>query len=174
MENYFFELPIYRCTREKYYEDLKILEKNIDKRIPYVEGQEKLTEKIKFLSYTEQSYNYDYNETIGWIKLYVLGYQIRGEYHFEVNPLNRKKDKKRFDKGIRKKQFDEFGKAFEISFNYDNSSQEIYSELINEIKSLMKNEEPFKNRFIDTSKLEKIAEFVDWKNLLLKLNPLKK
>jgi hypothetical protein len=174
MENYFFELPVYRCTREKYYEDLKLLREKINEKVQFVEGQEKKTEEIKLWLYTRKSYNYDYNETIGWIKLYILGNQIRGEYHYEVNPITREKDRKRFNKGIRKKQFDEFGKAFEISYSSNISSQEIYNKLIYKIKYLMKNEEPFKDRFIDTSKLEKLAEFVDWKNLLEKLNPYNK
>lgn len=174
MENYFFELPIYRCSSEKYYKELDILRKKIDKSIPFIQGQENLIEEIKNSRFACQSYNFEYNETIGWIKLYVLGNELRGEYHFEVDLDDKTKNKKRFNKGIRKKQFEEFGKAFEISFNSNDSSEEIYSKLITEIKSLMKSEEPFKNRFIDTSKLEKISEFVDWKNLVLKLNPFNK
>lgn len=56
------------------------------------------------------------------------------------------------------------GKAFECSI-YDDSSDKIYLKIINQINNLTK-EKPFVGKIIDTSKLEKISMFVDWKKLL--------
>lgn len=174
MENYFFELPIYRCSEEKYFEEMEQLRRKINSEVPNVKGYEKETEETKTYLFSRQSYNYDYNEIIGWLKLYVLGNQIRGEYHFEVDLSDRHRTKKRINKGIRKKQFEYFGKAFEISIYKNENSKQIFSRIIEKIEYLMQEEVPFKGRVIDTTKFDKIAEFVDWEKLLIKLNPFNK
>ncbi|WP_278034125.1 hypothetical protein [Flavobacterium nitratireducens] len=164
MENHFFELPVYRCSEVIYSKELDKLQKRIDLQVPYLKGQEKETEVIKTDLFYRFSHGYAYNEVIGWIQLYVLGNQIRGKYFFEVNPYDKRKIKKRFDKCIRKKQFELIGKAFECSI-YDDISDKIYLKIINQINNLTK-EKPFVGKIIDTSKLEKISMFVDWKKLL--------
>lgn len=174
MENYFFELPIYRCSKEKHDEEMEHLRRKINMEVPDVKGYEKENEETKKYLFHRQSYNYNYNEVIGWLKLYVLGNQIRGEYHFEVDSNDKRRTKKRINKGIRKKQFEYFGKAFEHSFYKNESSGQIYSRIIEEIEYLMKNETPFKGRVIDNTKFMQIGKFVDWKRLLVELNPFSK
>ncbi len=148
----------------------------INSKVPNTKGyeNEKETEETKTYLFSRQSYNYDYNEIIGWLKLYVLGNQIRGEYHFEVDSGDRHRTKKRINKGIRKKQFENFGKAFEISIDKNENSKQIFSRIIEKIEHLMQKEVPFKGRVINTTKFEKIGEFVDWERLLIKLNPFNK
>jgi hypothetical protein len=174
MENYFFELPIYRCSEEKYLEEMEQLRRRINSEVPDVKGYEKETEETKIYLFHRQSYNYNYNEVIGWLKLYVFGNQIRGEYHFECDPNDKRRTKKRIDKGIRKKQFEYFGKAFESSFYKHESSEQIFETIIEEIEYLMKNETPFKGKVIDITKFEQIGKFVDWRRLLIELNPFNK
>jgi len=170
MENHFFELPIYRCSKEKYSKELDELRKKFDLSVPYLKGQEKETEETKTDLFCHYSHGYAYNEVIGWIQLYVLGNQIRGKYYFEVNPYDKRTIKKRLNKCIRKKQFECIGKAFEFSVYENDSSDEIYLKIINQINYLAEGK-PFKGRVIDISKLEKISTFVDWKRLLKDLNP---
>jgi hypothetical protein len=174
MENYFFEIPIYRCTPEKHFLELGELENKIvnDIGIISIEYPENF-EKIKNDRYARNSYPFDYNEVVGWIKLYILGNQIRGEYYFEVDTTDRRKDKKRLDKGIRKKRFENFGKAFEVSIYKENDNSQISEILKKELIDLQKNEKPFKGRFIDTRQLENVIKFIDWRNLIKELNPFK-
>lgn len=171
MDNYFFEIPIYRCTKEKYFVEMGKLREKINSEIPCILGNEKNTEKTKSILFSTQSYNYEFNEIIGWLKLYVLGNQIRGEYHFEVSTCDRQTTKKRINKGIRKKQFENFGKAFEITIYKNENSNQIFLKIIEKIDYLMQEELPFKGRVIDTTMFTKIGEFVDWERLLIKLNP---
>ncbi|WP_179022420.1 hypothetical protein [Winogradskyella forsetii] len=174
MENYFYEIPIYRCTPERHFLELGELENKIVNEIGILSiDYPENFEQIKDSRYARNSYPFDYNEIIGWIKLYILGNQIRGEYYFEVDTKDRQKEKKRLDKGIRKKRFENFGKAFEISIKNATDNEQISKKLKNELIDLQNNEKPFKGRFIDTRQLDNITEFIDWQGLIKALNPLK-
>ena len=84
-ENYFFELPIYRVTREKYYMDMeKYIENKFSKlndiqREYYGSTPEK---KAEWAKYYREEYGsiWEYNDVIGYIKLYFYGTQVRGGY----------------------------------------------------------------------------------------------
>lgn len=175
MEKYFFEIPIYRCSYEHYLSDLDKLENKITRELEPIlkENYPEKFEEIKKSRYMKMSYPYEYNEIIGWIKLFIMGSQVRGEYYFETNLDDKEKIKKRFDKGIRKKRFEFYGKAFELSINKELKSSEISELILERIKELKTTEQPFKGRYIDIRKLENITEFIDWKSLIKELNLFK-
>lgn len=112
-------------------------------------------------------YQFEYNEVIGWIRLYIFGTQIRGHYFFESDPKNPDSWKKRINKGIRKKKFVGFeNKAFELSVYKEQNSQEIFNALLQELKQLNKNEKPFIKHYFDLEQLKNIGQFVDWRMLV--------
>ena len=110
-------------------------------------------------------YPWKYNEIIGWLCLYILGTQFRGEYYFTTS--------NRIGKGIRKKKFKYSGKAFEHSLTRTTSSNEIFEEILRVLERVNKNEIPFKNRYFDLRTFKTIGKFVNWKNLIDKLNSFK-
>ena len=165
VEPYYFEIPVYRCKIEKHTMEMKKRESEFDNH------EIKETAPISYQNLKNHFhktiwYPWRYNEVIGWVCLYILGNQIRADYYFITA--------KRIGKGIRKKRFQYFGKAFEHSLSRNLSSKEIFQEIINQLENLTKNEFPFKGRYIDISTFKTMGEFVDWKSLTKKLNSFNK
>lgn len=164
IEPYYFEIPIYRCDLGTHTKEMKAKEKE------FTIEEYKDSAPISYQNMIDHFhrdiwYPWKYNEVIGWICLYIMGTQIRGDYYFT--------SAKRIGKGIRKKRFNYYGKAFEHSLTRNLSSNEIYQEIINELEHLNKNNKSFKNRHIDLKSFKIIGEFVDWKLLVDKLNSFK-
>ncbi|MBM3134699.1 MAG: hypothetical protein FJZ89_05300 [Chloroflexi bacterium] len=98
-----------------------------------------------------------YTQVIGWIRLYVLGNQIRGDTWFV--------DAKRIDREMNRKRFRHCEKAFELSFFPEDSSLDIYSQVCDALEKLTK-EKPFKARYLDLEAFHNAGPFVNWRGLL--------
>lgn len=175
MESYFLDIPIYRCSVEKYFIELDQLKSKIDSSL---ESQKKTLpdydyEDLANRLFQLKVYPYEYNEIIGWIKLYVLGTQLRGEYFFEVSSSHPHSIKKRINKGVRKKRFELFGKAFELSIRKEMNSEDVFTLLCERLERLNRNEIPFLNRHLDLSNLYAIGPHLNWLNLMEKLDPFR-
>lgn len=172
MEDYFFELAIYRCSPKKFEKELDTLERKINDHFDDLTKQleDYDSSHLKQDRFSRLSYEYEYNEVIGWIRLYILGNQIRGEYFYEVSPKDSSIQKPKINKGVRKKKFCSFEKAFELSIYTEDSSEDIFQKLLNKLEYLSKEEKPFKGRFIDTRQLETIGKFVNWRELVANFN----
>lgn len=168
MERYFFEIPIYRCAPEKYLAETNEMHEKINRSF---DGHRETFPNYDYSHLIQarflRQYNpYEYNEVIGWIRLYILGTQIRGRYYFESDPKNPEFYKKRIDKGIRKKRFIDCDKAFDISIYKEQTSSAIFTVLLEELERLTKHEVPFKNRYLDLEQLNNIGKYVDWRMLI--------
>ncbi len=154
-EKVFFEIPIYRCSKETHADliDSKIAE-NFDNR--------GILTNIA-LEQEEIIYGFWYNEIIGYICLYILGQQLRGDYYMECS--------KRKRSGIRKKNFKHIGKAFELHINSEMTSEDIFKELIKEIHRI--NKADFRGRFIDIEVLANSGKYINWKLLASDFNVFK-
>ncbi|NOQ71768.1 MAG: hypothetical protein GQ574_07200 [Crocinitomix sp.] len=173
MESYFLDIPIYRCSEKKYLQELDKLRSNIHTSL---EPQRKSVpeynlDDIENRLFENKSYPYEYNEIIGWIKLYVLGTQLRGEYFFEVSSSKSHSIKTRINKGVRKKRFELFGKAFELSIRKEMNSHEIFTSLCERLVRLNLNERPFINRHLDLANLMAIGPHLNWISLMNNLDP---
>ncbi|MCP4050264.1 MAG: hypothetical protein GY730_06120 [bacterium] len=159
-ELYFFELPIYRTNREKFDKEVN---EYIDKEFSKLNScSKKLFEKNPTKKLTREHQDreaygniWEYNDIIGYIKLYFYGTQVRGEY-WSVKALRIVKTKK---KDFICKDWS-FGPA--ISIHFENDSVGIYNKIIELINSLKK---LLKSRFIDTSKFDVIGPYIDWKQV---------
>lgn len=163
--NYFYDIPVYRLEKEKYYKELEEY-----KEVPLFglnENEIKLKKefyqkypdrKILFEEHLNNVFGgtWEYNEIIGYIKLYFVGNQIRGEY-FQI-------DKKRIRK-TRTKHFKwETDKLVpEISFYKNQTNEEIF---MNICKYLNDCKKELKNRYLDLDNFLKIGKYIDWKSLL--------
>ncbi len=108
--------------------------------------------------FTKKYGGWRYTQAIGWIRLYVLGQQIRGEI-WAV-------DAKRIDREMNKKKFQHLGKAFELSFfPGEDSPAEIYSQVCHALERATK-EKPFKGRYIDLEAFQNIGPFINWRGLV--------
>lgn len=162
---YFFEIPIYRCDPQTHENEM---EKN---RKKYVNEDSKDIAPHSFQNmqnfFSEDiRYDWRYNEIIGWLCLYILGTQVRGDYYFV--------SAKKINKGILKKKFKIMYKAFELSLDKTLTSQEIFNEILSEIEYINLNVNPFKKRYFDIETFKVIGQFIDWKYLTQKLSSFRK
>jgi len=99
--------------------------------------------------------SWEYNEIIGYIRLYFFGTQIRGEY-WGVNS-------KRIVR-TRKKTFEykTWKLATEIDIHRKPDSSSIFSKIQDYLERCKKE---LKGRYIDIVNLKAIGSYVDWKSL---------
>lgn len=164
IEPHFFEIPIYRCDIDTHTSEMEAMKKK------YVnpDWEETAPESYQNMIYyfeRDKWYPWRYNEVIGWICLYIFGNQVRGDLWFE--------DSKRIGKGVRKKKFIYYGKAFEVSIYKDWTSEQIFNKIIDQLEALKRSDTTFKKRHIDVKAFKIIGEFVDWKALVDELNSFK-
>lgn len=171
MERYFFEIPVYRCSPERFEEETKELFDVINQQFKHHKRILKVQEMDpKFVNrFRGQYYGYEYNEVVGWIRLFVSGDQIRGKYFYEASTNGRNKPKQRLNRNLRKKCFADFDKAFELTIDPDLSSSEILDLLIEELQAVNKRVKPFRNRYIELEPLQNIGSFVNWRRLMKKI-----
>lgn len=101
---------------------------------------------------------WQFTQVVGWIRLFPLARQVRGEYWF-VNA-------KRIDIHMNRRNFEYFGKAFELSyFTGKETSLDIFHQTKDAIDGL-KGERPFKGRYIDIETFVNIGPFVNWRELI--------
>ena len=161
----FFEIPVYRLPQERYYEEMTAyIEKVMYPGPPaHNAGLKRLHEKypdikINFEEHIRAAYGgaWDYNEIIGWVQLHFLGSQIRGEF-WRVKA-------KRLVRSMKKVfEFRTLKLAPEISIPHEADNKEIYH-LIN--KYLADCRKELKNRCLDTSRLDVVGPYVDWRALI--------
>lgn len=156
-------IPVYRIQREAYYEQRGAFTEKIifggsdaEFKREYCKVNPDYLSNYKDAIHAKYGGSWEYNEIIGFIKLHILGSQIRGEYWQD--------DKKRFVKS-RSKQFKYVTHklAPENSFYKEAPNIEIYQAICSYVDDCR---EELKNRYIDDSNLKNIGKYVDWKSLI--------
>ena len=161
---YFFDLPVYRLDRETYYQQRA---KHIDNVLfppdsPYSESlrqreKDNPDSNIGIRDHLERSYGgcWEFNEIIGYIRLHFLGSQVRGEY-FAVR-------KKRVARTRTKLlEYQTWKLAPEVDIGHPVTSEGVLSAIREYVADCGKE---IPGRFIDSSKFDAIAGFVDWEAL---------
>ena len=164
-QRFFYDVPVYRLTEEKYYRDR---EEYVDKALfpkdlPFRDElirRDKADSDLNLRSrgHLAESYGgpWRFNEIIGYIRLHFLGTQVRGEYYGV--------QRKRIVRTRRKTLLWQAWKlAWEREIPNSASSEQIYSIVLEYIDSCRSE---LKHRYVDASGLEKIGPHVDWKSLL--------
>jgi hypothetical protein len=161
-ERYFFEIAVYSRKEDSFYAEFgKIKKKHLDEL--YIKsGRISRDQAPDTYAWAEESLFKEYgcwryNQAIGWIRLYVLGTQIRGTYYFV--------EAKQIRLLMKNKKFVWRGKAFELSFYPEDSSIKIYNEVRAELESLH-NEKFLKGRHIDLEAFYGVGEFINWRKLM--------
>jgi hypothetical protein len=157
LDDYFFEIPIYRIDPGKY--DIEVNNWK-ESQIKMFSGDNEITPYLyqNYIYHLEKKITqWRYNEIIGWICIYSMGNQYRGESYI----INCKKIRR----GIVKKVFQYNGKEFELSIDNE-SSEQIFELLLNCLEKLYKN----KRRYVDLAAFKIIGKFVDWRKLLIEKN----
>jgi hypothetical protein len=156
------ELPIYRCTEDqfrkeqedKFEAEVKYTQKlyrSLGVTVPYIMKEGK--EQFRFGWYTRNGCLWDFNQIVGWIRLYAWTGNI-GAYSFFTHQI--------ITKIMRNKQFDlDRGQFLEMRVFADQSSLMILEELKKRIHTV--GQSPRMRRFyIDTGVLDALGPHIDW------------
>lgn len=159
LTTYLFDIPIYWCQQHKFDAeyDLKLAQhlSEFEKRsgIP-------LNDNLR-MSLTDSFWrNYiapwRFNQIVGYIRLYWLGSQLRGELWFM--------NAKRAGRQLTKKQFSLKDRAFELHVGPEQSCGEIFQCICQKLRAFEKNGQ--RRLFLDWEQFENIGRFVDWRSLM--------
>lgn len=153
--NHFLEIPIYRCTHEAHgvARNLRLERYCGSAGSVSAEARKRLEEHVSehFLSCWE------YNEAIGWLRVFWLDHQLRGEYHLA-------REKRLYLGGRR--TYEACGKAFEAWVHDDATSADIFTMLRKHIAQFAREWPLSGRRPIDTRALERIGPHVDWRSFM--------
>lgn len=155
----FIDVPVYRLPEDRYYQEREsFVERHIDKLGVREAFEQDEKFRIRFADHLQSTYGgaWRYNEIIGYIRLYFFGDQVRGEW-WRVSA-------KRVTKS-RKKQFEwqTWKLTYERRIDAKSTSAEIYQTVLEYIDSCKQELKPW---HIDTSLLETIGPYVNWKALV--------
>ncbi len=163
---YFFDIPVYRLTADRYRSDF---EAYANKVMPQSDSRYNVTlcgnnkvNQIHDTGYRDhiiRAYGgcWRFNEIIGYIRLHFLGTQVRGEY-FGVN-------RKRIVRTrTRQFEFHTWKLASEIDIPQPITSERVHN-TVSQYLEACRAELP--GRHIDTDLFDVIAKHVNWKKLFL-------
>lgn len=150
-----FEIPIYRCSIGEHDQDVQ---KHVDSELAIYPKDRfpENYEKMRFWALFRADKGWLYNEIIGWLRLFTLGTDIRGEV-FLV------KERKRF--GMVKKTFRYRGNELIVFPKSTTSSFEIYTLIRFEISRLSMRL-PYKNRFFELSTFDNVGPLLPWREMV--------
>jgi len=166
MLKFFFDVPVYRLPEEKYYREMnEYIERNM---FPGpVEHNDNMKEFYSREPEQEVSHRelfrvlfggeWRYNEIIGYIRLHFLGNQIRGEY-WGAKAKRQVRTRKKLFKNMTWKI------APEINIPNKADNEEIFKLILDYLTRCSRE---LRRRHIDTTILESIGRYVDWKSLLV-------
>ena len=154
--HYFFEIPIYRCSPDQF-----VLETENEKVRSLSQIQNQKVSNPENYAFAEQwfdnhvRYPWEFNEIVGYLRLYALGDQIRGDLWFMKA--------KRIRRGTKRKHH-WIGKAFELTCRPVESNEQIGKKVIARVMSVGL-EAPCEGRYIDIQCLTGAASALDWRML---------
>lgn len=166
VEKYIFDIAVYSVPPENFF---SLRQKKFQERVDFL--NEMLPDLPKrspdsnneFDRNRKESFNkryggWQFTQVVGWIRLFPLRGQVRGEYWF-VNA-------ERIDIHMNKRNFEYCGKAFELTyFTAEDTSVDIFHKVVKRLEEL-RHENPFKRRYIDLESIVNIGAFVNWRELI--------
>ena len=160
---YFFEIPVYRLSYQQYRDENDKLKKQ------YLHTWEKRKVLESFMNEISESYDenishpmWEFNERIGYLKLYFLGSQIRAEYFAVQTKKIYRSRRKVFEYKTHKL-------SPEMTITYKMSNEDIFHCVVQYLCNCQKE---LKKRYLDTALFLQTGQFVDWKMLLKKQDDL--
>jgi hypothetical protein len=152
--DFFFISPVYRLDEEKYYANLNKDFESVVSGAWDQEFREKHPDMVQgWRNHHHTTYGgaWDFNEIVGYIKLYFLGTQVRGEYWSTIP-----KRKIR----TRRKQFEYKTHKMYVEIEIREKTKEGILAAIEEYLEGCARE--LKNRHIDRKEFDKLKNHIDW------------
>jgi hypothetical protein len=161
---YFFDIPVYRLAEDEYYRARAAFADEVMTRNPLPTTPPKPSEALTlsqqdaaFLAHLCDSYggSWQYNEIIGYLRLHLLGTQIRAEY-WRVAA-------KRIVRTRRKLiEFRHWKAVPEDELPLEGTNAEIYQAVLNHVAQCKHELKPL---HVDSNMLEAVGPYIDWRAL---------
>lgn len=155
---YFYDLPVYRLSEDKYLRDQEHYVDSHVWKAPFpIEPALRDDLLPQLRGHLRESHGgmWQFNEIIGYIRLHFLGTQVRGEY-IAVQ-------RRRLVRTRRKQlQFQTWNLAPEREIPSISSSEQIYSIVLEYVDACRSK---LKHRHVDAKGLETLGPYIDWKAL---------
>ena len=165
---YFFEIPIYRVSRERYGKEVEAEKEKLlaPLRDLWNSVSSKPVEESEAYQYVKNNFDREhgthmwrYNQAIGWLRLFASDHShIRVDYYWVKGRISKNLKNKLF-----RYCFEE--KTFRLDILPAMTSNEIYLLLRQRLEELMR-KEPFRKYYIDLEPFQNISPFIDWRALL--------
>ena len=153
MHNYFIEIPLYRIPYDNYNNELSQKTQDIyDSNYPINIENYHISELEK-----DNCAPWQYNQVIGWVRLFFLGNQFKGELWLH--------NAKRYTRKMKNKRFEYSNNVIGAEIPTDLANKEIAKLIMTELKSFGDNFHN-KKRYLDISQFQRIACYIDWKSLI--------
>jgi hypothetical protein len=156
-ERYFLDIPIYRCPIDKHTKELEDKQNRfLDKMLEPKDSASESYKNAKLWWNESKWYPWKFNEIIGWLRLFVLTRQIRGQLWYSKT------------KRIYPRSNDIIylmGNVFEHTFSQEQSDSEISLEVTAELIEFQKRKS-MKGRFLDLECYSSIESSINWHKLL--------
>lgn len=165
MEDYYiFDIPVYRCTEERFYADMDAA---VAKRHDEIFATTSISQKNAPESYknieehTRQTFGgpWNFNQVVGWLRLFAESSHVGGHLWWV--------DAKRIQRVMRKKRFflTTISDVLSNYFTPEDDSVSIYRGTLKDIERLTK-QRPLKDRYVDLETFLNIGPHIDWRGLL--------
>lgn len=151
---YFLDLPVYRCIERAHAAEMAAARAKRQEplRQHFAENSDAFRRAGTAFDLREW-YAWRFNEVVGFVRLYILGSQVRGELWWR--------------RGARlsarpRQPFEQRETIFEHEVEPSDSSERIFKGLVEELATAAR-DRPLKGRFLDCEVLERMGPFVDWR-----------
>lgn len=163
-DNYFFLLPVYRLGEEKYYADLST---DFEKQCSAAWSEDFRQSNPDLVSGLRKSHSdsygggWEFNEIVGYVKLYFMGTQVRGEYWSTIP-----KRKVR----TRKKQFE--CKTHKLAVENE-ITEETNQGILNAVNEYVVDcQRELRGRHIDLREFNALKNYLDWISIFKSTNTI--
>ena len=162
-DKYIFDIPIYRKTKDDFNAEIETeFAKHVGWMISSDPHQRPLNSETKIRGkdsiIREYGGPWQFNQIIGWLRLFAEGYTIGGHlWWVDAQRLNRKMRNKRL-------KLTTPSDVLHVRFSNE-SSTEIFNKLLERLTAITK-ESKYKKRYIDLDVFCHVGPFIDWRALL--------
>lgn len=164
-ERYFFDVPVYRLSEERYYRDMA---QHIDDVLFPPEDQ--LSNTLRELDRINPNENdalrghiakkyggsWQFNEIVGYIRLFFLGFQVRGEY-FTIGQKNICRTRRKIF------ELKSLNLAPEVEISDFTSNAAILAAVMEYLSNCRKE---LKGKHVDSEMFVNLSRFIDWQAFL--------
>jgi len=160
--HYFFSVPIYIKSENRYFEDRKnFIEQKLNTYKDYGVKIDNRKEVMADQLAREYGGGWRYNQIVGYVKLYFYGDQVRGDLYYQRGQRIRRVRRNRIEY-----KFTNILTGYPIKITC--SSKDIF-EIIMKSLDEVQNKDYLRDRFVDVSDLKVIGPHINWKDLFLGL-----